>query len=134
MQIIRTRRTSLRRLSIIQQIPVDIMFHDEARGVEPVVEDLAPHDVAADAPAILVALVAQPVVAEDLGVEVVGLEGGVVHVVLGALEEEEGVVVDALLAAVDAEEGGDVAALGVVDELRRPLSVLGAEPGPPGGW
>lgn len=71
----------------------------------------------ADAPAVLVPLVPQPVVAEDLCVEVVGLEGGVVDVELGALEEEEGVVVDEVLAAVEAEEGRDVFARGVVDEL-----------------
>lgn len=117
MQIIRTRLALLRRLAIIQQVPVNIVLHDEAGRVEPVVEDLAAHDVPAHAPAVLVALVAQPVVPQHLGVEVVRLEGRVVDVELGALEEEEGVVVDALRAAVDAEEGGDVAALGVVDEL-----------------
>lgn len=71
----------------------------------------------AHAPAVLVAPVPQPVVAEDLGVEVVGLEGGVVDVELGALEEEEGVVVHEVLAAVEAEEGCYVFAGGVVDEL-----------------
>jgi hypothetical protein len=111
----------MRRLGIIQQVPVDVVLQDEARGVEPVVEDLAAHDVAADAPAVGVALVAEPVVAEDLDVEVVGLEGGVVDVELWALEEEEGVVVDELLAEVEAEEGGDdfVLVVGGVDELGR---------------
>ena len=88
------RQTPLRPRALIQEIPVNIVLHDEPARVEPVVEDLAPHDVPADAPAVLVALVAEPVVAEDLGVEVVGLEGGVVDVELWAFEEEEGVVVD----------------------------------------
>jgi predicted transcriptional regulator len=73
--------------------------------------------VAPDAPAVLIAFVAQPVVAEDLGVEVVRLEGRVVHVRLGPLEEEEAVVVDALGAAVEAEKDGLVDAGVIVDEL-----------------
>lgn len=117
MQVIRRRQRPLRLRRIIQQIPVNIVLHDEAARIEPVVEDLAPHDVPAHAPAVLVAPVPQPVVAEDLGVEVVGLEGGVVDVELGALEEEEGVVVHEVLAAVEAEEGCYVFAGGVVDEL-----------------
>jgi hypothetical protein len=48
--------------------------------------------------------VAQPVVAQDLGVKVVRLEGRVVHVALGPLEEEEAVVVYFFVAAVQAEE------------------------------
>ena len=73
--------------------------------------------MAADAPAVAVALIAQPVVPEDLGVEVVGLEGAVVRVVLGALVEEEAVVVDLLLAAVQTPEDGDVVSVLVVHEL-----------------
>jgi hypothetical protein len=61
--------------------------------------------------------VPKPVVAQDLRVEVVRLKGRVVHVALGALEEEEAVVVDELVAAVEPEEDGLVDALVVVDEL-----------------
>lgn len=83
----------------------------------PVVKDLAAHDVPPDAPAVPVALVAQPVVTQHLGIEVVSLKGRVVDVHLGALEEEEAVVVDQLVAAVQSEENGLVDALVVVDEL-----------------
>lgn len=80
---------------------------------------MAPH-----APAVLVALVAQPVVAEDLGVKVVRLEGRVVHVALGALEEEEAVVVDLLVAAVQTEEDGYVFVFVVVVELGVDVSLV----------
>lgn len=100
MQPVRTSLCALRWVILVEQVAVDIVLEDEAAGVEPVVEDLAAHDVAANAPAVLVALVAQPVVAQDLGVEVMRLKGRVVHVALGALEEEEAVVVDLLVAAV----------------------------------
>lgn len=117
MQPIWARLSSLRRVLPVEQVAVDVVLEDELGGVEPVVKDLAAHDVAADAPAVLVALVAQPVVAQDLGVEVVGLEGGVVHMALGALEEEEAVVVDLLVAAVQPEEDGYVFVLVVIVEL-----------------
>ncbi len=90
----------------------------------PVVEDLTPENVPADAPAVLVPLLAQPVVAEDLGVEIVRLVRGVVDVVLGPLVEEEAVVVDLLLPAVQSPEDGDVDAVLVVHELER--NVLGS--------
>ena len=67
-----------------------------------------------DAPAILVALLDQPVVADDLGVEIEDLEGRVVDVVFGAGEEEDGMVVDEFVAAVQVHEGGYVGAIGVV--------------------
>ena len=79
--------------------------------------------MAANAPAVAVALFAQPVVAEDLGVEVVGLEGGVVRVELGALVEEEAVVVDLLLAPVQPPEDGDVVSVLVVYELYKMIGV-----------
>jgi hypothetical protein len=61
--------------------------------------------------------VAQPVVAQHLRIEVVRLEGRVVDVHLGPLEEEEAVVVDQLVAAVQPEENGVVDALVIVDKL-----------------
>lgn len=117
MQTIWARLGALRGVLPVEQVAVDVVLEDELGGVEPVVEDLAAHDVAADAPAVFVALVAQPVVAQDLGVEVVSLEGGVVHVALGTLEEEETVVVDLLVATVQPEEDGYVLVLVVVVEL-----------------
>jgi hypothetical protein len=46
----------------------------------PVIENLTPQDVSADAPAVGPALVAEPVVAQGLGVEVVDLVARVVDV------------------------------------------------------
>lgn len=124
MQPIRTSLSPLRRILAVEQVPVDVMLEDELARVEPVVKDLAAHDVAPHAPAVLVALVAQPVVAQDLGVKVVGLKGRVVHVALGALEEEEAVVVDLFVAAVQPEEDGDVLAAVVVVELWGGVSLV----------
>ena len=75
--------------------------------------------MSAYAPTVPVSLLAQPVVTEDLDVEVVRLVGGVVDVVLGALVEEEAVVVDLLLPAVQPPEHGDIDAVIVVYELER---------------
>ena len=94
------------------------MRRSRSKGL-PVIEDLAAHDVAPDAPAVGVPLLAEPVVAQHLGVKVVRLERRVVDVHLGALEEEEAVVVDQVVAAVQAEEDGDVDLFVVVDELMR---------------
>lgn len=85
----------------------------------PVVEDLAAHDVSPNAPAVLVALLAEPVVAEQLGVEVVRLVRRMVHVRLRPLEEEEAVVVHELLAPVEVEEGCDILAARIVYQLTR---------------
>lgn len=117
MQPVRARLCALRGVLPVEQVTVDVVLEDEAGRVEPVVKDLAAHDVAADAPAVLVALVAQPVVAQDLGVKVVRLKGRVVDVALGALEEEEAVVVDLFVAAVQPEEDGYVFVFVVVVEL-----------------
>lgn len=76
------------------------MFHDELRWVEPVIEYLAAHDVPADSPAVLIALILKPVVTEKLSVEVVCLVGRVVNVILGTLEDEEAMVVDQFFSTV----------------------------------
>ena len=109
----------VRRLALVQEIAVDIVLEDEARGVEPVIEYLAAHYVPAYAPAVLVAVLPEPVVAQHLGVEIMRLEGGVVHVILGAFEEEETVMVYKLIASVQAEKGCDVYIVVVVHELSR---------------
>lgn len=122
MQAIRAGLGPLGRVAAVEQVAVDVVLEDEAGRVEPVVEDLGAHDVAPHAPAVLVALVAQPVVAQDLGVEVVRLEGRVVHVALGPLEEEEAVVVHLLVAAVQPEEDCNVLVVVVVVELSESVS------------
>jgi hypothetical protein len=50
------------------------------RQLLPVIEDLATHDMSPNAPAVGPAFVAEPIVAQDLGIEVVRLERGVVDV------------------------------------------------------
>lgn len=71
-----------------------------------------------DAPTILIPLLDQPIVPEHLRVEIKHLEGRMMHVHFGPLEEKEAVVVDELLAAVQVHECGDVAALAVVQQVR----------------
>jgi hypothetical protein len=72
-------------------------------------------------------------VSQDLGVKVVRLERRVVHVHLGAPEEEEAVVVDEVGSAIEPEEDGDVDLFVVVDELGCTVSVRRMERGPCGG-
>lgn len=107
----------MRRLIHIEQIPIDVMLEDKVGGIKPVVENLAPHNVSTHPPTIGVTLLAEPVMAENLGIKVVSLEGGMVDVHLGTLEEEEAVVVYPFFATVEAQEDGFVDALVVVDEL-----------------
>ena len=81
--------------------------------------------MAADAPAVGVPLMAQPVVAEHLCIKVVRLKRRMVDMHLGALEEEEAVVVDQVVAAVQPEEDGHVDIVVVVDELLRSAGAWG---------
>lgn len=117
MQTIRRCPGALRRICIVQQITIDIMLQDEPTRIKPIIEDLTPHDVSTYTPAVLVALVPQPVVTEDLGVKVVCLKGRVMNMALWTLEEEEGVVVDLLATAVEAEEDCFIFAASIVNEL-----------------
>lgn len=74
--------------------------------------------MAANAPAVLITLVSQPVMTEYLCVEIVRLERGVVNVRSSrSLKEEKCVMVDSLLAAVKAHEDGHILALLVVVQL-----------------
>lgn len=70
------------------------MLEDEARWIEPVVKNLTAHDMAADTPAIFVALLAQPVVTKRLCVEVMRFVRRMMHMILGAFEEEEAMVIN----------------------------------------
>lgn len=104
------------------------MLQHKLARVKPIVKDLTPHNMPPHAPAVLVALVPQPVMPQDLRVVVERLEAAVVHVRRPrALEEEEAVVVDLLGALVEAEEDGHVLAGGVVDELGRVQVEVGRE-------
>ncbi len=116
-QAVWSRLGVVRRFGLVQEIAVDVVLEDEARRVEPIIEYLAAHYVPAHAPAVLVAVLPEPVVAQHLGVEIVRLEGRMMHVVLGALEEEEAVMIYKLIASVQAEEGCDVYIVIVVHEL-----------------
>jgi hypothetical protein len=102
---------------IVHQVAIAVVLHDEAGWIEPVVEDLTSEHVSTHAPAVLVALLPQPVVTQHLGIEVVRLVRGMVHMVLGALVEEETVVIDHIFTAVQPPEYGNVHALIVVDDL-----------------
>jgi hypothetical protein len=75
MKIIRRSRVVMSRFSHIKEITIDIMLKNEAVGIEPVIKDLAAHDMSANSPAVLVTLVTKPIVAKDLSIEVVRLKG-----------------------------------------------------------
>lgn len=90
----------------------------------PVIENLATHDMTANPPTVLITLVAKPVVAQDLGVKVVCFERRVVHMRLGALEEEEAVVINLDEAAVEMQECGSIPPILVVNQLLRSYQTL----------
>jgi hypothetical protein len=69
-------------------------------------------------PAVLVALLSEMIMAQELGIEVIRLIGGMMNVVLGTLEEEEAVVVDKFGSTVKMEESGDIRPVLVIDDLR----------------
>lgn len=83
----------------------------------PIIKNLTPQYMSSHPPTVLIALLNQPVVPEHLRVEIEDFERRVMHVTLGPLEEKEAVVVDELVATVQMHEGGDVAALGVVQQI-----------------
>ena len=89
----------------------------------PVVKDLASHYVAAHAPAVLVPLLAQPVVPEHLDVEVMDLVGCVVYMAFGPFEDEEAVVISPFLTQVNVHKGGNVIARSVVLQLKGKCAV-----------
>lgn len=62
----------------------------------------------ADPPHGLVILAGQPLVAEQLGVEVVDLKGRVMHMARRSRTHEERVMIDKLFAAVNVAEKGDL--------------------------
>lgn len=115
-RLVASRAVTDRRL-VVNNIPVNVVLDHIVGGIPPVVEDLRPEDMPADAPDGVVALLVQPLVPEHLGVVVVHLEGAVVHVAGLVGAHEEGVVVDVVVAAVDVREDGHVlpGAVGLVD-------------------
>lgn len=117
MDAILTGRALLRLSSVIHQVTVDIMLEDESRGVKPIIEDLTSHNVPPDTPAVLPALVPQPVMTQHLRVKVVCLETRMMNMTFGTFEEEKAVVVDKLLSAVKSAEGVELAASWIVDQL-----------------
>lgn len=72
-------------------------------------------------PTILIPPFQQPVVAQNLSVEIKDFEGRVVDMGFGTFEEEETVVIDEIGAAVEVHEGGDVAVVLGVEDLDRGL-------------
>lgn len=113
-------RASLRavwRLGGRYEVAIDVVLHDESMRVIPVVEDLAAEDVSSNTPTVLVALLPQPIMAEDLSVEVVRFERGVVHFVRPPLSEEEHVMVDFFVTPIQPEEDRSVDTLVIVDEV-----------------
>lgn len=70
------------------------------------------------APAVPVALLPQPIMAQHLRIEIMRLKRRVMYVKLRALEKEEAVVVDRLVAAIKADKCVNVPAFGVVDQLK----------------
>lgn len=132
------------RLRHIEQVAINIVLHNEASRVKPgissaaypggthqtsppqnlpVVKDLTTHNMAPDAPAVGIPFLAQPVVAQDLGVKVVCFKRGVVNMHFRALEKEEAVMVDQDVAPIEPEEDRDVDVVVVVNELRSSRSV-----------
>ena len=105
---------------VVEGVAVGEMFHQEAVGVAPVVEELAALDVPADAPGPEIALLAQEFAARGQGVEIADLIGRVDVAVRRAQRDRQGVVVARGAATVTADEahrGAAVALAGVVQEV-----------------
>ena len=100
-----------------QQTPKAGRQTDNKQNI-PIVENLTPKNMSPDPPTILIPLLDQPIVPDDLGVEIKDLVGRVVDVVFGPLEDEEDVVVDEFVAAVQMHKAGHVLAVGSVQHLR----------------
>jgi hypothetical protein len=128
MNAILTRRTLLCRISIVDQIAINIMLQDKPRRIEPIIEDLTSHDMPSNTPAILPPLVSQPVVPEHLRIEIMRLETRMMDMTLWPLEEEKAVVVDQLLPAVESAKAVEIATGGIMDQLRgEEVEVSGVE-------
>jgi hypothetical protein len=105
MQVIRGCRIMMSWLGHIQEVTVDVVLQDESGGVEPmakyifisgfgsdtppsslpIIEYLAPHDMPSNSPAVLIALVSQPVMSKHLSVKIMRLKRGVMHMHLRSL-------------------------------------------------
>lgn len=109
---------------LVDNVAVSVMLDLEAAAVEPVVEDLAAENVPPDAPDALPVLLGQPLVADELRVEVSHLVRAVVDVCLldlrrGALQEHD-VVIGPVAPEVEVHERQhvDVAELRVEQDVR----------------
>lgn len=100
MQVARRSQAPIRLITRVYQIAIDVVLQDELRRVKPVIEYLATHDMPTDSPAVLVALVLEPVMPKKLSIEVVRLVRRVVDMVLGTLEDEEAMVVDQFFSTI----------------------------------
>src|SRR5271166_481021 len=78
-QSVAAERVFERRVVFVDEVAVDVMLDMEAGGIGPIVEDLAAVEMAADAPAMLVALVDHRLVPHAEIVEVAALERDMVH-------------------------------------------------------
>lgn len=112
-----TCRALLRRIARIHQIPIHVMLENKPTGIEPIIKDLTTHDMPPDPPTVLPTFMPQPIMPQNLRVEIVRLEARVVDMTFGALEEEEAVVVDELGPAGEAAETVERAARWVVDQF-----------------
>ena len=83
----------------------------------PIIEDLTAHNVSPNTPAVLVALLCQPIVSQKLGVKIDCLERGVMDVRFRPFEEEEAVMVNRLQASIQMQKGGDISSLVIIDQL-----------------
>lgn len=68
-------------------------------------------------PAVLIALVAEPVMTQNLRVEIVRFEGGVMNMGLGSFKEKEAVMVNKLRSSVQMEESGYVPPTVIMNKL-----------------
>src|SRR5712691_3739379 len=107
------RRQQLGAMARVEHVGVGPVLVHATPRVLPVVVDLAAEDVPPDAPYVLVlARLAQVLMAEHDVVDALHLEGEVIQADLGALEAQEHVMIDEGLAAVAAVERRDDVVLG----------------------
>src|SRR5712691_4144226 len=107
------RRQQLGAMARVEHVGVGPVLVHPAPRILPVVVDLTAEDVPPDAPYVLVlARLAQVLMAEHDVVDALHLEGEVIQADLGTLEAQEHVMIDEGLAAVAAVERRDDVVLG----------------------
>ena len=100
---------------LIDKVSISIMLDHEPGDIPPIVEDLTAQDMPSDTPYRIILLLLEPLVTENLSIEIVDFVRRMMNVFLLTINRsrhEEGMVVDRSLTTVDGAKEGDFLAAG----------------------